>query len=706
MPFDRFRLEPLACVLGSLFLFHLSAAAAEETTPPPAVAETIQVTATRFPEDVETVPSAITVISGRELAARGVTDLAGALALVSGVTVAPGGDGGPAGSVPEIWGLKEFDAFLLVVDGVPWGGAFNPALSSLDLNGVERIEVLRGAAPVMYGATSFVGVIHVIHRAAGAGDGTYSLAGGAYGSGRADAALDLPSTGNYRQSVNASAERAGFKDDRTGFERGQLLYRGELDATGGKWHLDFAGTVLKQDPASPHPRTGRVLTALVPLDANHNPRDAKIDENRLQIAGGFDSALAGGELGTTLAFTHSERDTIRGFLLDVTNSLPNARGFEQDLTVDDVYFDAHWGRTLSDQLRLLVGVDHLFGKGKQESEIFDYGVGLDGRGAPSSGGLTRREENELEAERNFSGIYLQAEWTPVERLSFELGLRLNHTREKREGEAEPIGEEEPGAEEEGGEDSRSNTRGGAFLGVNFRAWQQDDNALWLFADYRNTYKPAAIDFGPEAEGEILDPETATSYEAGLKGRNAGGKLDWQVSVFQMDFENLVVSQIINGLPGLINAGTERFRGAELEAGLDLPHDLRAEVAYSHHDAKFNRFTRLFDGVPFVLDGNRLELSAKDLASAALIFAPERGFLGSVEASYVGDRYLNQRNTALAKAYTLWGASVGYRFAAGELRLSGTNLGDERPPIAESELGDAQYYRQPARSIRLMWRGTF
>jgi hypothetical protein len=50
-------------------------------------------------------------------------------------------------------GLHEFDAFLLIVDQVPWGGAFNPAISTLDLTDVERIEVLKGSAPVMYGAT-------------------------------------------------------------------------------------------------------------------------------------------------------------------------------------------------------------------------------------------------------------------------------------------------------------------------------------------------------------------------------------------------------------------------------------------------------------------------------------------------------------------------------------------------------------------------
>ena len=58
------------------------------------------------------------------------------------------------------------------------------------------------------------------------------------------------------------------------------------------------------------------------------------------------------------------------------------------------------------------------------------------------------------------------------------------------------------------------------------------------------------------------------------------------------------------------------------------------------------------------------------------------------ANYVGERFLNKRNTALAPAYTTWSAGIGYRFEAWEIRLDGENLNDTRPPVAESELGDA------------------
>src|SRR4029077_21192001 len=107
--------------------------------------ETLEITATRVPEEVEKVPASITIVTGEELRLRGANDLRTALSLVAGVEGTPGGDSGPAVSVPALWGLREVDAFLLVVDGVPWGGAFNPATPSIDLTGVERIEVLRGA---------------------------------------------------------------------------------------------------------------------------------------------------------------------------------------------------------------------------------------------------------------------------------------------------------------------------------------------------------------------------------------------------------------------------------------------------------------------------------------------------------------------------------------------------------------------------------
>ena len=187
-----------------MLLFAASVAVAQ--TPVPPQHETIEVTATRVAEDVIIVPASVTVIDGDELRARNANDLGSALGLVAGVSIAPGGEGGPARAIPEMWGLREFDAFLLVVDGVPWGGAFNPDLATLDLTDVDRIEVVRGSAPVMYGATSFVGVIHVIHRAPGAA-GIGRVSAGSYGSASVAASLPLSQGPDFQQSISATTTR-------------------------------------------------------------------------------------------------------------------------------------------------------------------------------------------------------------------------------------------------------------------------------------------------------------------------------------------------------------------------------------------------------------------------------------------------------------------------------------------------------------------
>ena len=110
-----------------------SALAQQPEPKQPAVIPPIEVVATRRPERLHHVPASIEVISGDDLRSRGAGSLRDALSLAAGVAIAPGGDGGPASAVPEFWGLREFDAFLLVVDGVPWGGALNPAVATLNL---------------------------------------------------------------------------------------------------------------------------------------------------------------------------------------------------------------------------------------------------------------------------------------------------------------------------------------------------------------------------------------------------------------------------------------------------------------------------------------------------------------------------------------------------------------------------------------------
>ncbi|MBV8201687.1 MAG: TonB-dependent receptor [Acidobacteria bacterium] len=702
----------------------------------PRISETMQVTATRVPEDVEQVPASVTVITGEEIRARGATDLATALSTVAGLAVAPGGDAGAASSIPEIWGLREFDAFLLVVDGVPWGGAFNPALSTLDLTDVDRIEVLRGSAPVMFGATSFVGVIQVIHRQAGQAGGSVSAWGGSYGSGGGAASAPLPAVGSYRQSLTVDGERQGFSQDRTGWGRGHLLYRGSLaTAGGGTFHVDFDDAIVDQKPFSPTPLVGGVLTPLVPIDSNQNPLHDKIDVNREQLNLGYDQKLGAGTWSTLVSGAHTNQTVGRGFLENVTGDNPDDHGIRQHLTLDDFYFDTHLAFDLDRTLRLITGIDELYGKAHNASSDWDYFQNVNGSNPPDINSFSPFGATDLHDTRSFAGLYAQGEWTPTRRWRLQLGARLNHTHESlvatsvnfpmpaapagAPGAAPSLGSSAAvGASPAGapggllvpqpkdvsvgpGSATRNVTRGGGAAGLSYLAWEGTDGAIWAYGDYRNTFKPAALDFGPDVNGVILKPETAQSFELGLKGRHLGGRFDWELSLFQMDFSNLVVGQVdAFGNPELVNAGNERFKGVEVEADYLLAGNLRLEGVYSYHDAKYTNYVALSDaGVLEQLAGNRLPLSAHDMGAVGFIYSPASGFTGWATINYTGSRFLDPENTALAGSFAAWAAGIGYRYAAWEVRLDGWNLSDSRAPIAASEFGPSQYYRMNGRSLR-------
>ncbi|MFN2473237.1 MAG: TonB-dependent receptor [Sphingomicrobium sp.] len=655
------------------------------------------VTATRVPVSAQTIPQSETIISWQSLRDRGAVDLRSALAPAAGVEALPSGDSGPAGAVLALHGLAEMDAYLLVVDGVPAGGAFNPATASFDPIDLDRIEIVRGAAPVTFGATSFVGVVHAIHAAAG----TQATRGwaevGTRRSGRLAFATRLFS-GGIGQSLLASAETRDDAQNRAGFRRAHLLYRAAAPLAGGRVHLDLDGILLDQTPNSPHPLEDGELSDRFPTNANVNPSDARQDQRRGQINLGFDRALGALEWSTTASFARTIYHNTRGFLRDEfaeEGVTVNADGYRQRVATSDLYLDSHVGAK-GRLLDWVVGADWLHGAGEQRSANFEYPVLPDGSNAPSSFSRTTDESTRVEDRRSFSGIYAEAVLKPTTALTLLGGIRLNRTVEHRcasEGEGTSLGDEEDCGR-------LARTRLAGSIGASFAVRRHGRDGITAFANYRDTYKPAAIDFGPEAEGDILRPETAHGWEAGIRGSAGDGRLTVEASVFSTRFANLVIRENVGGLPALANAGSERLRGFEIEGHWQLTPAASVDASFAHHLARFTDYElQGEDGDIDQLAGNRLALSPKNVASAIVTLASAVGPQASATLRYVGPRFLDKENEARAGAYATIDARIGWRFGSGlGLYVRGENLTDRRDPISESELGDAQFYRLPSRRI--------
>ena len=264
---------------------------------------------------MQEVPGSISVVSGQEMRDRGATDLRTALALLGGVSVAMGGDAGPAGAVPGLLGIRELDDLLLLIDGIPSGGAFVPQVEAISLVNVERIEVLRGAAPVYFGTTAFAGTINVIHYAAGQADSGLGMRYGSFGSVGVSGAM-VVSTGDVKQSISGELSNDKQSDPRARAQRAQGSWRAATETIAGSLRADLNLLWLRQKPASPTPfdATTRQLANLLPKDFNQNPANAKLDSDRYQVVLNHELPTSFGRWASSLSYSATQTESVRGFI--------------------------------------------------------------------------------------------------------------------------------------------------------------------------------------------------------------------------------------------------------------------------------------------------------------------------------------------------------------------------------------------------------
>jgi len=151
------------CAFLSFSVMWSVTAFSEEPVETQPVLETgeVVISATKTPVPVTQLTSAVEVITGEELERRHVKTVVDALRLSQGVTVFSNGGPGSSSSV-RIRGSNS-DQVLVVIDGAIMNSATlgNFNLANLTTDNIERIEILRGAQSMLWGADAMGGVINI-----------------------------------------------------------------------------------------------------------------------------------------------------------------------------------------------------------------------------------------------------------------------------------------------------------------------------------------------------------------------------------------------------------------------------------------------------------------------------------------------------------------------------------------------------------------
>src|SRR4051794_1489868 len=173
--------------------------------------------ATKTEIPISKAPSAVTVVTAKQIAESGARTVPDLLRLVAGVNVR----WNPMVQTIDIRGFGEnpfSNRILLLIDGVPYnsgdtgGLPLSPAFDLFPVQNIKRIEIVRGPGSSLYGENAYWGVINIVTLS---GD---DLAGGQaqlYGGGVRDT---IAGTAMYGKRINADASAlVGVKLFRTEF---------------------------------------------------------------------------------------------------------------------------------------------------------------------------------------------------------------------------------------------------------------------------------------------------------------------------------------------------------------------------------------------------------------------------------------------------------------------------------------------------------
>ena len=622
---------------------------------------TVQVSATRLPEDVQRVPASVAVISGERLDRPGLgVNLSEKLQEVPGVLarerqnyaqdlqVSVRGFGARA-----TFGIRGIRLFL---DGIP---ATMPdgqgQVSNFNLASAGRIEVLRGPFSALYGNAAG-GVIQVF-TADGADDPGLRLSLGAGSNGAQRETLDWRGvdggldyvldythfrTGGYREHSSATRESFNARLKYAAGERDRfVLVANALDAPEAEDPLGLTAAQMADDPR-------QAPAAALLFDTRKSVR-----HQQLGFVWEHDTASTG---SLRMQVHAGERRVVQFLSAPVAaQANPLSGGGVVDLDSDFAGADLRWSletRIGARPLRLVLGLD----ADKQRQ----HRLGFENFKDAELGVRGNLRRDQLDRVGN-TDWYAQGEWSLSESTTLLAGLRRSHVRFDSE-DRYVVG---ANPDDSGRVDYAATT---PVLGLSHRF-----GASWTAyaSSGRGFETPTFDELGYRPDGSAglnfdLQPARTRSIEGGVRGAfDNGGRVD--LTLFRADTrDELAVASNSGGRSTYHNIGDARRQGFEASALWPLGRGWKLDFAGTWMQAEYRDDFLACAGSPCTLPSVPVAAGA-DIPGVPRAWASlgaewsAGGWWARVGARHVGSVLVDSARTLRADAYTVVDAEATRRF---------------------------------------------
>ncbi|NUR22793.1 TonB-dependent siderophore receptor [Frateuria sp.] len=620
------------------------------------------VSATKIDAPLRDVPQTVNVVPASVLRDQHASSIQDALKNVPGVSFSTGD-----GQRDQV-SIRGFTAIAdQYVDGIR-----DDALYFRDLSNIERIEVLKGPASVLYGRGSSGGLINRISKQPGSDGGEVALSYGSWADrrGELDIGHRFGNDGNAWRLTGAMEDANGYRDPQ--FLRRQAIAPSLLLHPGRDTTLLLQADYLKDRRVTDFgvpAYQGRPVD--VPRGTYYgaaNARDVDTSESTVK--------------STTATLTHAFNDQLSlrnalrwyGYILDRNNTLPgnvNEKAKTVSLNRSNVYRQEHgWfnqtelnqridGEAISQSL--LYGVE----LGQQNKSLLNRsasGVATVDLFHPSLPVLPLTVARAPAADNlgrfKTTAFYLQdmlglgTQWKAL------LGLRYDRFEQE----------------------TQNHLPGQPNLSRTDTAWSPRAGLVWqpsavqsYYVSWSRSFQPSGEAFALAANNVDIAPERTQNTEAGAKFDFLDGRVTFTASVFQLERSGIKTTDPVT--LKVLPIGDQRTRGVELSAAADLADGWRILAGYAFLDARITRSIARDAGKP--IQGNRPTLTPRNSGNAWVTrsFAEHWQLGGGL--NLVGARQANTGNTVTLPGYVTADIMARYHTGPISLQLNLTNLFDTR-----------------------------
>lgn len=578
----------------------------------------IVVTATRLATPESQLGSSVTVITAEDISRKQLKTVPEALRTVPGVDVVQAG--GPGQQTSVFMRGASSSHTLVLVDGINIADPSSPSgavdFSSLVLDNVERIEIVRGPQSTLYGANAIGGVISIVTRKGqGRPRATLSLQAGNHSSNyqqlglrgasdQFDYSLSGTHLKTHASSVTPEDLRGGLPAEADRYRNNTLSARLGFAASDVLDFALFGRYIGDKQRIDPEVGFGTIEDA-----------DAELKNREYFLRGESRAALLDGRWEATLAAAYTDynrRNNNRRSNPFETLQQTRFQGDTLELTINnDLY--------LAENHTLTLG-----GGTKKES--------MNNDGFSDFGGFIVSELSEAGERTNYA--YVQDQFSFMERIFGTAGLRLD--------DRDDFGSELTYRLTGVYQHRPTHTRFSGSAGTGFRA-----PSLFELSGFTPNNFGSAFRGNPD-----LNPEKSFGWELGFDQSLFADRLSFGITYFKNDIKDLIETVFdvnFNSTPENINK--VHLSGFETFVAADILSNLSARVDYTFTDADVSD------------NSNRpLLRRPRKKASATLNYQVTDKAHAYLGVDYVGKRKDIDRATAAvikAKDYTVLNTALNY-----------------------------------------------